>query len=81
MLSLAQRGETALEMYAYEDPHTPVDVFEGHTDVVKEFVWRKGGQGLSLPNRIWAPPHIDFPQKMNSSSSLGQKIEHFASGL
>ncbi|KAJ8495802.1 hypothetical protein ONZ45_g12696 [Pleurotus djamor] len=63
VLSLAQRGETALEMYRTDvafpgfgsddnktptatDPnlHAPVEVFEGHTDVVKEFVWRKGGQ-------------------------------------
>lgn len=24
----------------------PVEVFEGHTDVVKEFVWRRGGGKL-----------------------------------
>jgi len=45
VLSLAQRGETALEMYAHDDSQTPVETFEGHTDVVKEFVWRNGGQG------------------------------------
>ncbi|KAI0674045.1 hypothetical protein C8Q78DRAFT_1143275 [Trametes maxima] len=44
VLSLPQRGETALEMYAYEDPTTPIEKFEGHTDVVKEFVWRRGGE-------------------------------------
>ncbi|KAF4584993.1 hypothetical protein EYR40_001819 [Pleurotus pulmonarius] len=62
VLSLAQRGETALEMYRTDSPfsgggpkektptnihatsHVPVEVFEGHKDVVKEFVWRKGGQ-------------------------------------
>ncbi|KAI8970648.1 hypothetical protein BD414DRAFT_502118 [Trametes punicea] len=44
VLSLPQRGETALEMYAYEDPQTPIEKFEGHTDVVKEFVWRRGGE-------------------------------------
>ncbi|OAX43953.1 hypothetical protein K503DRAFT_730449 [Rhizopogon vinicolor AM-OR11-026] len=45
VLSLPQRGGTTLEMYALEgsDVGTPVDVFEGHADVVKEFVWRKGG--------------------------------------
>ncbi|KAH7909417.1 hypothetical protein BJ138DRAFT_232760 [Hygrophoropsis aurantiaca] len=43
LLSLPQRGETALEMWANGDSRTPVEVFEGHTDVVKEFVWRKGG--------------------------------------
>jgi WD repeat-containing protein 59 len=46
ILSLPQRGETALEMWAYNDSSTPIEVFEGHTDVVKEFVWRRGGRGL-----------------------------------
>lgn len=45
LLSLAQRGATTLEMYAQNQPEAPVENFEGHTDVVKEFVWRKGGQG------------------------------------
>ncbi|KAI0746476.1 hypothetical protein C8Q80DRAFT_1320359 [Daedaleopsis nitida] len=44
VLSLPQRGETALEMYAHEDPTTPIETFEGHADVVKEFVWRRGGE-------------------------------------
>lgn len=44
---MPQRGETTLEMYAKDDPHAPIEVFEGHSDVVKEFVWRKGDQGLS----------------------------------
>jgi WD40 repeat protein len=63
ILSLPQRGETVLEMYAaknvdeYDDGdeeevevgrQAPVEVFEGHTDVVKEFVWRKGGPGMSF---------------------------------
>ncbi|KAL4080027.1 hypothetical protein V8B97DRAFT_1863860 [Scleroderma yunnanense] len=43
VLSLPQRGETSLEMWAEGNPLTPAVVFEGHTDVVKEFVWRKGG--------------------------------------
>ncbi|KAM5543752.1 hypothetical protein V8D89_002369 [Ganoderma adspersum] len=43
VLSLPQRGETALEMYAHEDPTLPIEKFEGHADVVKEFVWRRGG--------------------------------------
>jgi WD40 repeat protein len=47
LLSLAQRGVTGLEMYAQYQSHAPVETFEGHTDVVKEFVWRKGGQGES----------------------------------
>ncbi|KAF8629004.1 hypothetical protein AX17_005860 [Amanita inopinata Kibby_2008] len=52
VLSLPQRSETALEMYALNsggngamvDGTVPVEVFEGHTDVVKEFVWRRGDQ-------------------------------------
>ena len=43
VLCLPQRGETALEMYVHEDPTEPVERFEGHEDVVKEFVWRRGG--------------------------------------
>ncbi|KAG2145097.1 hypothetical protein DEU56DRAFT_978948 [Suillus clintonianus] len=47
VLSLPQRGDTTLEMYTLEGSEvgTPVEVFEGHADVVKEFVWRKGGLG------------------------------------
>src|SRR6267154_3275508 len=48
ILSLPQRGETVLEMYARNDSERRVDVFEGHTDVVKEFVWRKGGPGMRV---------------------------------
>lgn len=44
VLSLAQRGDTALEMYAAGNTDMPVERFEGHTDVVKEFVWRRGGE-------------------------------------
>ncbi|KAH8096852.1 hypothetical protein BXZ70DRAFT_944805 [Cristinia sonorae] len=44
VLSLPQRGETALEMWVPDSPQEPIERFEGHSDVVKEFVWRKGGQ-------------------------------------
>ncbi|KAF8972462.1 hypothetical protein BDZ97DRAFT_1781105 [Flammula alnicola] len=44
ILSLPQRGETTLEMYAKGDPPILVETFEGHSDVVKEFVWRRGNQ-------------------------------------
>ncbi|KAI0689793.1 hypothetical protein BC835DRAFT_1367485 [Cytidiella melzeri] len=44
VLSLPQRGETALEMWTPQNHYDPLERFEGHTDVVKEFVWRKGGQ-------------------------------------
>ncbi|KAH8828328.1 vacuolar membrane protein [Flagelloscypha sp. PMI_526] len=49
VLSLAQRGETNLEMFSLEETSgarnkvEPVEIFHGHTDVVKEFVWRRGG--------------------------------------
>ncbi|KAJ7831185.1 hypothetical protein B0H14DRAFT_2365267 [Mycena olivaceomarginata] len=47
VLSLPQRGGTGLGMYAFDyagwGGDEPVEVFEGHTDVVKEFVWRRGG--------------------------------------
>lgn len=48
VLSLAQRGETGLEMYSRVMMHgrellEPVERFEGHTDVVKEYVWRRAG--------------------------------------
>lgn len=46
VLGLAQRGTTSLEMYAQSSPQEPIEVFEGHTDVVKEFVWRKGENGM-----------------------------------
>ena len=46
ILSLPQRGETALEMWVTGNDVVPAEVFEGHTDVVKEFVWRKGGLGV-----------------------------------
>ena len=49
LLSLPQRGGDAPELWAHntEMPHAsiPVEAFEGHTDVVKEFVWRRGSRG------------------------------------
>lgn len=45
---MPQRGETALEMFAHDGTEGPVEVFAGHTDVVKEFVWRKGGRGMRI---------------------------------
>lgn len=47
VLSLPQRGETVLEMWAEENSLMPVEVLEGHTDVVKEFVWRTRGASTS----------------------------------
>ena len=40
IMSLPQRGGTALELWNYSNTTEPVEVFEGHADVVKEFVWR-----------------------------------------
>lgn len=45
ILSLPQRGDALLEMWGYDDTKAPVETFEGHTDVVKEFVWRSQGVG------------------------------------
>ena len=49
LLSLPQRGGDAPELWAHSTGMThasiPVEAFEGHTDVVKEFVWRRGGRG------------------------------------
>lgn len=42
VLCLPQRGKTHLEMFARGETPKLVETFDGHTDVVKEFVWRKG---------------------------------------
>lgn len=42
VLALPQRGHKDLEMYGNTSEH-PVERFEGHDDVVKEFVWRNRG--------------------------------------
>ena len=57
ILSLPQRGETALELYSVknEEEVEPVLKFEGHVDVVKEFVWRKGGQSECLTHASTLP--------------------------
>lgn len=44
VLSMPQRGDAALEMWSADNLSEPVERFEGHTDVVKEFVWRRGGK-------------------------------------
>ena len=46
ILSLPQRGETTLEMYGKSG--NLIETFEGHSDVVKEFVWRKGNNGIRI---------------------------------
>jgi hypothetical protein len=52
-LSLPQRGVTTLEMWSHDDPKIPVETFEGHTDVVKEFVWRHG-EGTDFQLITWS---------------------------
>ncbi|KAJ7084577.1 hypothetical protein B0H15DRAFT_386319 [Mycena belliarum] len=64
VLGLPQRGGTGLGMWAVRDPGNqardgdgdePVEMFEGHTDVVKEFVWRRGGpEGTSFQLITWS---------------------------
>jgi hypothetical protein len=73
ILSLPQRSETALEMWATGNDTVPVEIFEGHTDVVKEFVWRKGGLGTYMPTLWWFSKACDddcscFLQKVRSTS-------------
>lgn len=44
VLSLAQRGDSTLEMYTFDQENGPVAEFE-RTALVKEFVWRtRGGE-------------------------------------
>ena len=51
VISLPQRGDKALEMYALGGD-SPVHRFEGHDDVVKEFVWRaRGGEQADFDDR------------------------------
>jgi len=51
VLALPQRGFKDLEMYGNKSD-TPVEIFEGHDDVVKEFVWRnKGGHDQEFEDR------------------------------
>ena len=84
VLSLPQRGGTTLEMYTLEgrEVGAPVDVFEGHADVVKEFVWRKGGLGELARFELIESCVIPFQQREESTSSLhGRKTELSDSGL
>ncbi|KAG9000661.1 hypothetical protein FRB94_005314 [Tulasnella sp. JGI-2019a] len=52
VLGLPQRGETTLEMWTPDKPDDPIWTAEGHTDVVKEYVWRsRGGNDRDHDNR------------------------------
>ncbi|KZT54266.1 hypothetical protein CALCODRAFT_473689 [Calocera cornea HHB12733] len=63
VLSMAQRGENALDMWSFNSPEKPVHRFEGHSNVVKEFVWRsRGGGDLDHDDRefqliTWSKDH------------------------
>ncbi|KAI8150329.1 hypothetical protein BJV82DRAFT_652492 [Fennellomyces sp. T-0311] len=52
VLTMPQRTETTLYLYNRATPTVPVHKFEGHSDTVKEFVWRwKGGNGAEGDDR------------------------------
>ncbi|KAJ3812903.1 hypothetical protein F5876DRAFT_36386 [Lentinula aff. lateritia] len=91
VLSLAQRGETALEMFSLENqgsgPGTsevPVDSFQGHSDVVKEFVWRKGANNTVFQLITWSkdrtlrfwPVDFDMMRKVGYSRSGSNDSQH-----
>ncbi|KAJ3892146.1 hypothetical protein GG344DRAFT_45919 [Lentinula edodes] len=91
VLSLAQRGETALEMFSLENqglgPGTsevPVDSFQGHSDVVKEFVWRKGANNTVFQLITWSkdrtlrfwPVDSDMMRKVGYSRSGSNDSQH-----
>ncbi|KAJ3794830.1 hypothetical protein GGU11DRAFT_794492 [Lentinula aff. detonsa] len=86
ILSLAQRGETALEMFSLQNqglspgaPELPVDSFQGHSDVVKEFVWRKGANNTVFQLITWSkdrtlrfwPVDSDMMQKVGFTRPSG----------
>ncbi|KAN0061898.1 hypothetical protein ACQY0O_005892 [Thecaphora frezii] len=52
VMTLPQRGDTSLSMWAKDHPEAPMAVFEGHTDIVKEYLFRtKGGQNRDCDDR------------------------------
>ena len=60
VLSLPQRGETVLEMYGKDEDL--IETFEGHSDVVKEFVWRRGNNGICIT-------HVFIPILINPQAN------------
>ncbi|WFD32596.1 hypothetical protein MSPP1_003644 [Malassezia sp. CBS 17886] len=51
-VSIAQRGDTAASMWAYDEAQEPVKRFVGHTDLVKEFLFRvRGGADAQCDDR------------------------------
>lgn len=52
VMTLPQRGDTTLSMWAKDQPHEPQATFAGHTDIVKEYLFRtKGGQNRETDDR------------------------------
>ncbi|EST09428.2 WD40 repeat [Kalmanozyma brasiliensis GHG001] len=52
VMTLPQRGDTTLSMWAKDDPSEPKGTFAGHTDIVKEYLFRtKGGQDKGNDDR------------------------------
>ncbi|PWZ01935.1 WD40 repeat-like protein [Testicularia cyperi] len=52
VMTLPQRGDTVLSMWAKDKPDEPQATFAGHTDIVKEYLFRtKGGQNRDCDNR------------------------------
>ncbi len=86
-MSLPQRGGTSLEMWSYDNPEDPIESFDGHADVVKEFVWRsRGGYTIEGGRRsiyircLIIEILILLQLKPIISSLLGQKIKRCAFG-
>ncbi|KAF9430665.1 hypothetical protein BGZ76_000763 [Entomortierella beljakovae] len=53
ILTMPQRTETALSLWNRDHPSEPVCKFEGHTDTVKEFVWRIRDDGENYDQRLF----------------------------
>ncbi|KAF9963845.1 hypothetical protein BGZ65_010048 [Modicella reniformis] len=53
ILTMPQRTETALSLWNRDHPEEPVCKFEGHTDTVKEFVWRVRDVGDMGDHRLF----------------------------
>ncbi|KAF5386494.1 hypothetical protein D9757_005834 [Collybiopsis confluens] len=90
VLSLAQRGETSLEMFSLESlslgpglTEVAVDSFQGHSDVVKEFVWRKNANNTAFQLITWSkdrtlrfwPVDLDMMQKVGYSRDDGLQAQ------
>lgn len=81
MLTLPQRGSDNLEMFALGDD-IPVQTFEGHSDVVKDFVWRsRGGQNPNFEDRefqliTWSKDHTlrVWPVQREVAEKVGYQL-------